>query len=123
MNEILYMCNLTTSLDFPCNKQSLLYLAVTGVSAEWIDEFTSLRVSVPEGGTYKISYSEVNKSNATETKMVTIDSSSQVIKDGFRLDSYYIILVEAISLNSSKGVNGSVGIGENMTLHACSPVF
>lgn len=89
---------------------------MTGVSAEWTEGFTSLRVMVPEGGTYRISYSEVNKSNATETKMVTIDSSSQVIKDGFKLDCYYTVLVEAILLDSSKDVNGSVGIGENMCM-------
>ena len=80
-----------------------------GVSAEWVDEdFTSLRVTVPEGGMYRISYWAVNKSNATEQEVVTTGSSSQEIKD-FTPHYFYTIVVEAIFMETGKG---SVGIGE-----------
>ena len=65
-----------------------------GVSAEWVDEdFTSLRVPVPEGGVYRISYWAVNKSTGPELKVVTTSSSSQVIND-FSPDYIYTIVVE-----------------------------
>ena len=68
--------------------------AVNGVSAEWVDDsFTSLRVSVPEGGVYRISYWAVNKSTGPELKVVTTSSSSQVIND-FSPDYIYTIVVE-----------------------------
>ena len=61
----------------------------------WVDEgFTSLRVTLPEGGTYKISYSAVNKGNALGPRVVTKASSSQVVK-GFSPEYFYTILVEA----------------------------
>ena len=44
-------------------------VAVSGVSAEWVNEsFTSLRVSLPGGSTYRITYTSVNESNDTEPK-------------------------------------------------------
>ena len=65
-----------------------------GVSAEWVDEdFTSLRVPVPEGGVYRISYWAVNKSTGPELKVVTTSSSSQVIND-FSPDYIYTIVVD-----------------------------
>ena len=80
-------------------------LAVSGVSAEWIDgSFTSLRVSLPGGSTYRITYTSVNENNATEPKTVTTNSNSHVVKD-FRPDRFYTVLVEE--------VNGSIGIGEH----------
>ena len=67
---------------------------MVGVSAEWVDEdFTSLRVTVPEGGRYRISYWAVNKSNGPELKVVTTSSSSQVIND-FSPDYIYTIVVD-----------------------------
>ena len=86
--------------------------AVSGVSAEWVDEsFTSLRVSLPGGSTYRITYTSVNESNATEPKTVTTNSISHVAKD-FRPDWFYSVKVEAVSLDSDEVVNGSIGIGE-----------
>ena len=55
--------------------------------------FTSLRVTVPEGGMYRISYWAVNKSTGPELKVVTTSSSSQVISD-FSPDYIYTIVVE-----------------------------
>ena len=95
---------------------------MTGVLVEWVtDEFTSLRVTVPEGGTYRISYSAVNKSNAPKPKVVTTDSSSQVA-NGFRPDCFYTVLVEPVPSDSSEDANRSVGIGEHFTsyLFTCS---
>ena len=71
--------------------------AVAGVSAEWVDEhFTSLRVTLPEGGTYRISYSSVNKGNVlAEAMLVTAGSTSLAVMDlspdHFK---FYTILVE-----------------------------
>ena len=81
-------------------------LVVTGVSAEWVDaRFSSLRVTVPEGGTYRISYSAVNKSNAPKPKVITTESSSQVA-NGFRPDCFYTVFVEPVPSDSG------IGIGE-----------
>ena len=85
--------------------------AVSGVSAEWVNEsFTSLRVSLPGGSTYRITYTSVNKSNATEPKTVTTNLISHVVD--FRPDWFYTVLVETVSLDSDEVVNGSIGIGE-----------
>ena len=91
----------------------MIYMfAVSGVSAEWVDEsFTSLRVSLPGGSTYKITYMSVNDSNAAEPKTVTTNSISHVV-EGFRPDWFYTVLVEADSLDSGEAVNESIGIGE-----------
>ena len=87
----------------------LILFAVTGVAANWVDNsFTSLRVTVPEGGVYRISYWTVNKSNTTEQVVVTTGSSSQVVK-GFSPHYFYTIVVEAVFIETGKG---SVGIGE-----------
>ena len=87
----------------------------------WVNEsFTSLRVSLPGGSTYRITYASVNESNATEPKTVTTNSISHVVKD-FRPDWFYTVLVEALSLDSGEAMNGSIGIGEHnhvMLLHA-----
>ena len=55
--------------------------------------YTTLRVKVPEGGVYRISYWAVNKSNGPELKVATTSSSSQVIND-FSPDYIYTIVVE-----------------------------
>ena len=74
-----------------------------GVSAEWVDAgFTSLRVPVPEGGMYRISYWAVNKSNGPELKVVTTSSSSQVIND-FSPDYIYTIVVEDWTGSAERG--------------------
>ena len=74
-----------------------------GVSAEWVeDSFTSLRVPVPEGGMYRISYWAVNKSNGPELKVVTTSSSSQAIDD-FSPDYIYTIVVEDWTGSAEKG--------------------
>lgn len=89
-----------------------MLFAVTRVSAVWVDEsFTSLRVTLPEGAMYKISYSAVNKSNATEPKMIITNSISQVVMD-LRPDCFYTIMVEFVSLESREAVNGSIAMGE-----------
>ena len=68
--------------------------AVIGVSAEWVDEdFTTLRVTVSEGGVYRLSYWAVNKSTGPELKVATTSSSSQVISD-FSPDYIYTIVVD-----------------------------
>ena len=102
-----------------------LMFAVSGVSAEWVNEsFTSLRVSLPGGSTYRITYMLVKERNATEPKMVTTNSISHVIKD-FRPDWFYTVLVEAVSLDSGEAVNGSIGIGEHnhVILFTCTEGF
>ena len=67
---------------------------MAGVSAEWVDEhFTSLRVTLPGGGVYKISYLAVSERNTLEARMVTTASSSLVVKD-FIPDYCNIILVD-----------------------------
>ena len=82
---------------------------MTGVAANWVDSsFTSLRVRVPEGGIYRISYWAVNKSNTTEQEVVTTGSSSQEIKD-FSPHYFYTIVVEVVFVETGKG---SVEIGE-----------
>ena len=100
--------------------QSLMF-AVSGVSVEWVnDSFTSLRVSLPGGSTYRITYTSVNERNITEPKTVTTNSISHVVKD-FRSDWFYTVLVEVVSLNSGEAMNWSIGIGEHnhvMLLHA-----
>ena len=84
---------------------------MTGVAVNWVDDsFTSLRVTVPEGGMYRISYWAVNKSNTTEQEVVTTGSSSQVIK-GFSPDYFYTIVVEDQDVFMKTG-KGSAGIGE-----------
>ena len=89
-----------------------MLFAVTGVSAEWVGkDFTSLRVTVQEEGLYRISYSAVNKSNATKPMIITTSSKAQVLKH-FRPDCFYIVMVEAVSLDSNETENGSIGIGE-----------
>ena len=86
--------------------------AVSEVSAEWVKEsFTSLRVSLPGGSTHRITYTSVNKSNATEPKTVTTNSISHVVED-LRPDCFYTVLVETVSLDSDEAVNGSIEIGE-----------
>ena len=95
------------------------------VSAEWVNEsFTSLRVLLPGGSTHRITYTLVNENNATEPKMVTTNSISHVVKD-FRPDWFYTILVEAVSLESGKAMNGSIGIGEqfHVLLFTCIEFF
>ena len=78
-----------------CYAACIFCFIVTGVSAGWVNEgFTSLRVTLPEGGTYRISYLAVNKRNVLEPRVVTTTSSSLVVKD-FRPDYFYTILVEA----------------------------
>ena len=84
---------------------------MSGVAANWVNSsFTSLRVTVPEGGMYRISYWAVNKSNTTEQEVVTTGSSSQVIK-GFSPDYFYTIVVEDQDVFMKTG-KGSAGIGE-----------
>ena len=74
-----------------------------GVSAEWMDAgFTSMRVTVPEGGMYRISYWAVNKSTGPELKVVTTSSSSQVIND-FSPDYIYTIVVEDWTGSAERG--------------------
>ena len=102
-----------------------LMFAVTGVSAEWVNgTFTSLRISLPGGSTYRITYMSVNESNATEPKTVTTSSISYVVKD-FRPDWFYTVLVEVVSLHSGEAVNGSIGIGEqfHIMLFTCMEAF
>ena len=102
-----------------------LMFAVSGVSAEWVnDGFTSLRVSLPGGSTYRITYTSVNESNATEPKTVTTNLISHVVED-FRPDWFYTVLVEAVSSDSGEAVFGSIGVGEQchaVYLHGGSPL-
>ena len=74
-----------------------------GISAGWVNEdFTSLRVAVPEGGMYRISYWAVNKSNGPELKVATTSSSSQVIND-FSPDYIYTIVVDDLTGSIERG--------------------
>ena len=102
-----------------------LMFAVSGVSAEWVNEsFTSLRVSLPGGSTHRITYTPVNESTTTEPKTVTTNSISHVIKD-FRPDWFYTVMIEAVSLDSDEAVHGSIGIGEqyHVMLFTCVEAF
>ncbi len=77
--------------------------AVIGVSAEWVDAgFTTLRVTVPEGVVYRLSYWAVNKSTGPELKVATTSSSSQVISD-FSPDYIYTIVVEDWTGRAERG--------------------
>ena len=88
---------------------------MTGVAVNWVDNnFTSLIVTVPEGGMYRISYWAVSKRNTTEQVVVTTGSSSQVVK-GFSPHCFYTIVVEAVFIETGKGNVGS-GIGEQVTI-------
>ena len=120
------MCKLMNLLLFLFSMVVLsLMFTVSGVSAEWVNEsFTSLRVSLPGGSTYRITYTSVNENNATEPKMVTTNLLSHVVED-FRPDWLYTVLVEAVSLDSCEAVNGSVGIGEqfHVMLFTCMEVL
>ena len=94
---------------------SLMFTA-SGVSAEWVNgSFTSLRVSLLGGSTYRITYTLVNENNATEPEMVTTNLLSHVVED-FRPDWFYTVLVEAVSLDSCEALNGSIGIGEQYSV-------
>ena len=74
-----------------------------GLSAEWVDEdFTTLRVPVPEGVVYRISYWAVNKNTGPELKVATTSSSSQVIND-FSPDYIYTIVVEDWTGSAERG--------------------
>ena len=102
-----------------------LMFAVSGVSAEWVnDSFASLRVSLPGGSTHRITYTSVNKSNTTEPKTLTTDSISHVVED-LRPNWFYTILVEVVSVDSDEAVNGSIGIGEqfHVVLFTCMEVL
>ena len=102
-----------------------LMFAVSGVSAQWVnDSFSSLRVSLPGGSTHRITYTSANESTATEPKTVTTNSISHVIKD-FRPDWFYTVMVEAVSLDSDEVVHGSIGIGEqyHVILFTCVEAF
>ena len=84
---------------------------MTGVSVEWVgDNFTSLRVTVPEGDVYRISCLSVNKSNATEPKVVATGTNPLDVED-FRNDCDTIIF-ERVPLDTTEAGNGSSGIGE-----------
>ena len=63
---------------------------------------------MPGGGIYRISYWAVNKSNTTEQEVVTTGSSSQVVQ-GFSPHYFYTIVIEAVFIETGKGI---VGIGE-----------
>ena len=98
---------------------------MTGVSAEWDAGFTSLRVTLPEGGTYRISYSTVNKSNDSNfctpwSRVVMSSSISLAIMDKLSLKCFYILSIEVVSLDFTEPVNESVGVGEYMHIFAFS---
>ena len=90
-------------------------------------DFTSLRVTVPEGGVYRISYWAVNKSNTPELKVVTTSSSSQVIND-FSPDFIYTIVVDDWIGSVERGKQFPVLIvllyhlsfAQDLTLNLCS---
>lgn len=93
---------------------------MTGVSAEWVDDtFTSLRVTVPEGGTYRISYSAVNKSNDNNSctpgsRVIMAGSVLHTIIDELNSNCFYTLSVEIVSSEFMELVNESVGVGECM---------
>lgn len=93
---------------------------MTEVSAEWVSgEFTFLRVTVPEGDMYRISYSVVNKSSDNSSfvpkpLVVTTDSGSHAVTTELNSDCFYALLVEAVLLDSREAANECVGIGEYM---------
>ena len=106
------MCKLMIIIHFIMVVLSSSMVAVSRVSAEWVNEsFTSLRVSLPGESTYRITYTSVNESNATEPKTVTTNLISHVVED-FRPDWFYAFLVETVSLDSDEAINESIGIGE-----------
>ena len=98
---------------------------MTEVSAEWVSgEFTLLKVTVPEGGTYRISYSVVNKSSdntsiVPKPLVVMTDSGSREVTNELNSDCFYALLVETVVLDSREAANESIGIGE-YTCMSCS---
>lgn len=93
-------------------------MAVTGVSAEWVNEnFTSLKLAILEEGTYRISYSAVNKTigNCSIGPKLTVptDSASVKIIASLNPDCFYDVFVEIVLSQPRNVVNESVGIGEN----------
>ena len=93
---------------------------MTGVSAEWVDSssFTTLSVSVPDEGTYRISYWVVNMDNSNTSGpaelTVPANSRSPIIIDELSSDNCYTVLIEAVLPESKTSVNTSVGIGEHI---------
>ena len=105
---------------------------MTGVSAEWIDSrFSSLRVTVPEGGTYRISYSAVNKSNAKNscTPLSRADISDYIshtaVIDELSSNCFYALLVDVVPSDFIESMSESVGVGEYMHAYPilALPVF
>ena len=89
----------------------MTFCIVTGVSVEGVDDsFISLRLTVPEGGMYRVSCSAMCNSNITELLLVATRSNSLVVKD-FRNDCDTIISVQ-IPFNTTEAGNGSGEIGE-----------
>ena len=98
---------------------------MTGVSAEWVnDEFTSLRVTVQEGGTHRISLSGVIKRNANNSctrfnnsswsREAMADPILHATIDELSSNCSYTLLVEVVSIDLMEPVNDSVGVGEYM---------
>ena len=93
---------------------------MTEVSAEWVNgEFTVLKMTVPEEGMYRISYSVVNKSSDNSSfilkpLVITTDHGSRAVFAELNLGCFYTLLVKTVLLDSMEAANESVGIGEYM---------
>ena len=90
---------------------------MTGVSAEWVNSsFTTLSVSVPDEGTYKISYWTVNVGNSNISGpaefTVPTNSRSPIIIDKLSSDICYTVSIEAVIPEPKASATTNVGIGE-----------
>ena len=90
------------------------------MSAEWVDDgFTSLRLTVPEEGAYRIRYSAVNNSNGNifctpRAREAVAHSLSEATIDDLSSHCFYVIVVKDVSVDFMNPPNENVGVGEYM---------
>ena len=101
---------------------------MSGVSAEWVDDkFTSLRVTLPAGDVYRISYVAMNKSNSNAGSSVTtslpgaISANSPATIDGLDSECFYTLLVEVAQSDPMEVMDANVGIGKYMPVYCVCP--
>ena len=102
---------------------------MSGVSAEWVDDkFTSLRVTLPAGDVYRISYVAVNKSNSNAGSSVTslpgaifAKSNSPATIDGLDSECFYTLLVEVAQSDPMEVMDANIGIGKYMPVYYACP--
>lgn len=102
---------------------------MSGVSAEWVDDkFTSLRVTLPAGDVYRISYVAVNKSNSNAGSSVTslpgaifAKSNLPATIGGLDSECFYTLLVEVAQSDPMEVMDANIGIGKYMPVYCACP--